>query len=117
MKHEPRPPANGRIDLLQPGGIEVVPGRTLVAHVDMDANKSIHLVQTGNSKYRLRPVVRVEFKLDGLPDELVRAEGKITEADEGGYVLCLLDNMDTCLDVTLREGACVFDVDGIPIEP
>ena len=60
-KHYPRPPANGRIDLLEPGGIEVVPGRVLVAHVDMDANKSIHLVQTGNGKYRLRPVVRVDF--------------------------------------------------------
>jgi hypothetical protein len=115
--HYPRPPANGKIDLLEPGGIEVVPGRTLTAHVDFDAKKSIHVAQTGNGEYRLRPVVRVEFKLDGLPDELVRAEGKITEADEAGYVLCLLDNMDTCLDVTLREGACVFDVDGIPIEP
>ena len=115
--HYPRPPANGKIDLLEPGGIEVVPGRTLTAHVDFDAKKSIHVAQTGNGEYRLRPVVRVEFKLDGLPDELVRAEGKITEADEAGYVLCLLDNMDTCLDVTLREDACVFDDDGIPIEP
>lgn len=118
-KHYPRPPANGKIDLLEPGGIEVVPGRTLVAHVDMDANKSIHLVQTGNSKYRLRPVVRVEFKLDGLPNELVRIEGRIdslVEGDPGSFVLCSLDNPDVCLDVTLAEGACVFDEDGIPFE-
>ena len=118
-KHYPRPPANGKIDLLEPGGIEVVPGRTLVAHVDMDANKSIHLVQTGNSKYRLRPVVRVEFKLDGLPNELVRIEGRIeslVEGDPGSFALCSLDNPDVCLDVTLAEGACVFDEDGIPFE-
>lgn len=119
-KHYPRPPANGKIDLLEPGGIEVVPGRTLVAHVDMDANKSIHVVQTGNGKYRLRPVVRVEFRLDGLPDELVRIEGRIAsvaDGDPGSFVLCSLDNPDVCLDVSLAEGACVFDEDGMPIDP
>ena len=118
--HYPRPPANGKIDLLEPGGIEVVPGRTLVAHVDMDAKKSVHVAQTGNGEYRLRPVVRVEFKLDGLPDGLVRAEGLITETTEGvagSFVLCLIDNPDTCLDVNLAEGACVFDEDGKPINP
>ena len=118
--HYPRPPANGKIDLLEPDGIEVVPGRTLVAHVEMDANKSIHVVQTGNDKYRVRPVVRVEFRLDGLPNELVRIEGQITavaEGDPGSFVLCAIDNPDVCLDVSLAEGACVFGEDGIPIDP
>jgi hypothetical protein len=117
--HNPRPPANGRIDLLQPGGIEVVPGRTLVAHVDMDANKSIHLVQTGSGKYRLRPVVRVEFMLDGLPNELVRIEGQVddVDAEAGTFVLCAIDNMDACVDVSLAADACVFDANGIPVEP
>ena len=119
VRHTPRPPANGRIDLLQPGGIEVIPGRVLVAHVDMDANKSIHLVQTGNGKYRLRPVVRVQFMLDGLPDELVRTEGVITELgpEPGDFVLCSLDNPDTCFDVSLTPRASVFDTDGTPIDP
>lgn len=117
--HRPQPPANGRIDLLQPGGIEVVPGRVLIAHVDMDANKSIHLVQTGNGKYRLRPVVRVQFMLDGLPDELVRIEGMIAElgTDPGDFLLCSLDNPDTCIDVTLAARASVFDTDGTAIDP
>lgn len=117
--HTPRPPADGRIDLLQSGGIEVIPGRVLVAHVDMDANKSIHLVQTGNGKYRLRPVVRVQFMLDGLPDELVRVEGVIVElgTDPGDFVLCSLDNPDTCVDVSLAPRASVFDTDGTAIDP
>ena len=117
--HTPRPPANGRIDLLQPGGIEVIPGRVLVAHVDMDANKSIHLVQTGNGKYRLRPVVRVQFMLDGLRDELVRIEGMIAELgpNPGDFVLCSLDDPDTCVDVSLAARASVFDADGTPIDP
>ena len=64
--HYPRPPANGKIDLLEPGGIEVVPGRTLVAHVDMDAKKSVHVAQTGNGDYRLRPVVGGEERERGV---------------------------------------------------
>lgn len=117
--HTPRPPAGGNIDLLQPDRIEVVPGRTLVAHVDMDANKSIHLVQAGNGKYRLRPVVRVQFMLDGLPNELVRIEGQVNDGDTdtGAFVLCAIDNMDACVEVSLAGDACVFDADGIPIEP
>ena len=117
--HYPRPPANGRIDLLEPGGIEVIPGRTLVAHVDMDADKSIHAVQTGNGKYRVRPVVRVEFKLGGLPNELVRIEGRVDDIDTetGALVLCAMTNMDACVEVTLADDASVFDVDGTPIDP
>ena len=119
IPHTPRPPANGRSDLLQPGGIEVVPGRVLVAHVDMDAKKSIHLVQTGNGKYQLRPVVRVQFMLDALPDELVRIEGMIVELDDesGGFVLCSLDDPETCFDVSLAPRASVFDTDGTAIDP
>jgi hypothetical protein len=119
-QHFPRPPANGRIDLLEPGGIEVVPGRTLVAHVDMDANKSIHVVQTGNGMYRVRPVVRVNFMLDGLPNELIRIEGRIAEIPDGDavdFVLCAFDNPDVCIDVSLAADACVFDAEGIPIDP
>lgn len=119
MRHTPRAPANGRIDLLEPGGIEVVPGRTLVAHVDMDADKSIHVVRTGNGKYRLRPVVRVKFIQGGLPNELVRIEGRVEDVDTetGTFVLCAMTNMDACVEVSLADDACVFDEDGIPIEP
>ena len=120
VRHTPRPPANGRIDLLEPDGIDVVPGRTLIAHVDMDARKSIHVVQTGNGKYHVRPVVRAQFELDGLPNEFVRIEGRIaavTESDLRSFLLCAIDNPDVCVDVRLAEGACVFGDDGTPVEP
>jgi hypothetical protein len=86
----------------------------------MDANKSIHVVQTGNGKYRVRPVVRVNFMLDGLPNELVRIEGRIAEIPDGDavdFVLCAFDNPDVCIDVSLAADACVFDAEGIPIDP
>jgi len=117
--HHPALPANGRIDLLQPGGFDVVAGRTLIAELDMDAHRSIHVVQTGNSKYQVRPVVRVNFMLGGLPDKLARIEGRIEgppDATTGSFLLCSLDNPDTCLDISLATDACVFDADGVPTQ-
>ena len=68
-----------------------MPGRTLVVDVDMDAKKSIHVVQTGNGDYRLRPVVFVEFSNTEAPVWFGRIEGLITEVvDSCGGPLCVL---------------------------
>jgi len=119
-EHTPPLPANGKIDLLHPEGFDVLPGRTLVVELDMDANKSIHVVRTGNNTYRVRPVVFVEFMNEGMPDKLTRIEGRIDEivnAEAGNFVVCALDNPDTCIDVSLTTDGCVYDADGIPTAP
>ena len=118
--YTPPLPANGKIDLLHPDGFEVLPGRTLVVELDMDANKSIHIVQTGNSKYRMRPVVFVEFSNTEAPDKLTRIDGVITEIVDGAagsFVLCSSADADTCIDVSLTTDGCVFDPAGVPTEP
>jgi hypothetical protein len=53
-------PANGKIDLLAQGGFEISPGEDLVVEIDMDLDRSVHVVETGNSRYRFRPVVFIE---------------------------------------------------------
>ena len=118
--YRPPLPANGKIDLLHPGGFEVLPGRTLIVELDMDANKSIHVVQTGNSKYRMRPVVFVEFSNTEAPDKLTRIDGTITEIIDGAagsFVLCSSADADTCIDVSLTTDGCVYDAEGIPTDP
>lgn len=115
--HNPPLPANGKIDLLDQGGFDVLAGRTLVVEIDIDANKSIHVVQTGNSSYRVRPVVKVNFTNIGLPDKFARVEGRIDtilDATAGTFVLCALDNSDMCIDVDLNDDGCVLDVNGQP---
>jgi hypothetical protein len=115
--HNPRLPANGKIDLLDQGGFDVLAGRTLVVEIDIDANKSIHVVQTGNGKYNVRPVVKVNFMNVGLPDKLARVEGRIDtilDTSAGTFVLCSLDNPDMCIDVDLNDDGCVLDVNGQP---
>jgi hypothetical protein len=111
----PKLPANGRIDLLDSGGFDVLPGRTLLAEIDIDANKSIHIVQTGNGKYKVRPVVKVNFTDGGLPDKLARLEGRVAEILDpvaGSFVLCALDNPDNCLTINLAGDGCVLDEAG-----
>jgi len=118
--HTPPLPANGKIDLLQPEGFQVLPGRTLVVELDMPANKAIHVVQTGNSQYRVRPVVFVEFSNTEPPDKLARIEGvidEIVDAAAGSFVVCSSDDADTCIDVSLTTDGCVYDAEGIPTEP
>jgi len=117
--YTPPLPANGKIDLLDSEGFEIQPGRTLMVELDMDANKSIHVVQTGNSKYRVRPVVFVDFSNTDVSDKLTRIEGRIDEildSEAGSFVVCALDNPDACIDVSLTTDGCVFDADGIPTE-
>lgn len=119
-EYRPKLPANGKIDLLHPEGFEVLPGRTLVVELDMDANKSFHIVQTGNSKYVMRPVVFVEFSNTGAPDKLARIEGvidEIVDGETGSFVLCSADDADTCIDVSLTIDGCVYDAEGIPTDP
>jgi len=114
----PKLPANGRIDLLDPSGIEILPGRTLIAEIDMEANKAIHIVSAGNSgKYQFRPVVKANFMdgdLGNLPDKLARLEGTASSVDPAGtFVLCDVESPDSCIDVSTNGDTSVFDVDGM----
>ena len=114
----PALPANGKIDLLDANGFEILPGRTVIIEIDMDANKSIKVTGTGNGRrYNFRPVVKVEIMDGGLPDKLARLEGVVKEipADPAGsFVLCAAEMADNCIDIsTDAETTSIFDQDGL----
>ena len=113
-------PANGKIDMLDPGGIPVFPGRTLLAEIDMDANKSIKITGQGNGKsYRFRPVVRVAFMDGGLPSKLARLQGIVKEIPmdpAGSFVLCDIEIPESCINVNTDEASSIFDEVGAPAE-
>lgn len=87
---QPRIPANGKIDLNPRADIIVAAGETLVLELDMDAEKSIHLVETGSGKYNFRPVVFVNIV--GGPDtgKFVKLSGtmELEGTDPETYRLC-----------------------------
>lgn len=73
----PKLPANGKLDLNPRGAIDVNADETLLLQLDMDAKKSIHIVETGKGEYRFRPVVFVDVLGTGVPGKLVRIEGDV----------------------------------------
>ena len=113
----PALPANSKIDLLDQDGFDVLPGRTIVIEIDMDANKSIKITGAGNGrKYNFRPVVRVNIMDGGLPDKLARVAGMVSEipADPAGsFVLCSVDVPDNCIDVRSNGDTGIFDAQGL----
>ena len=119
MSTFPSLPANGKIDLLDQNGFAVFPGRTLLAEIDMDANKSIHIVGTGSGKYMVRPVVKVKFMDGGFPEKLARLEGVVAEdmfdPAAGKFLLCHAEDSESCIVVNVGEDTCVFGPDGMPV--
>jgi hypothetical protein len=114
---EPKLPANGKIDLLDQDGFDILPGRTVVIEIDIDANKSIKVTKAGNkNKYNFRPVVKVDIMDGGLPHKLARVEGIVKEvpADPAGsFVLCAVDMPDNCISVHSDAGTGIFDDQGL----
>ncbi|MGB5510544.1 MAG: DUF4382 domain-containing protein [Woeseiaceae bacterium] len=112
-------PANGKIDLLDQDGFDVLPGGTLLAEVDIDANKSIKVTGTGKSgKYNFRPVVKVQFSNDGAQDKLARFEGFVSDPLDpaGSFSLCATETAENCVDVMTGINTSFFDIDGAPTD-
>lgn len=113
----PTLPANGKIDLLDASGFAVLPGRTLLVEIDMDANKSIKITKTGNSnKYQFRPVVKAKLMDGGLPDKLARVEGSVSGvpgSPAGQFVLCDIDSPNHCVAVATNGDTSIFDDEGL----
>lgn len=115
----PKLPANGKIDLLDRDGFEILPGRTLLIEIDMEANKALKITGAGNSgRYQFRPVVKVNI-MDGdageLPDKLARLEGTVRAINDdpaGSFVLCDIETPDSCVDVVTNMDTSIFDSDG-----
>ncbi|MEJ2297886.1 MAG: DUF4382 domain-containing protein [Woeseiaceae bacterium] len=116
----PPMPANGKVDLLAPEGFDVLPGRTLLITVDVDADKSLKIHTAGNSgRVQFRPVVKAEFStgdIDPRFDKLVRLEGAASgdpDLTDGTFVLCDIDSPDYCVDVATDSMTSIFDDEGV----
>jgi hypothetical protein len=115
----PKLPANGKVDLLDQDGFAVLPGRTMIIEVDIDANKSIKVTGTGNGKYQFRPVVKVDILDGGLQDKLARLEGFVAETYDdpaGSFLVCHAIEVDNCITVRTGMDTSVFDMEGAPTD-
>lgn len=126
----PKLPGNGKLDLNPRGTFWVSADKTLVVQIDMDANKSIHIVQTGSGKYQFRPVVFVDIISDGFPGKFVQVHGVIEDIDANDreFELCQTDipvrmkddeyDRDSrgCIEVAVVDDTSIFDANGMPTD-
>ena len=76
--------AGGKIDLVPQGSFHVIEGEELVIQLDFDVENSLHIHETGNGKFVIRPVVLINIQDGSTPDlEMVDAIGVIQAIDYG----------------------------------
>jgi hypothetical protein len=101
--HIAKLPANGKIDLNPRESFAVTGNGHLIIELDIDANKSIHIVETGNGKvkYNFRPVVFINV-LGEEELKLVMLDGVVFEKSETGFLLCdesLVEPDESCFAI------------------
>ena len=101
--HIAKLPANGKIDLNPREAFAVTGNGHLIIELDIDANKSIHIVETGNGKikYNFRPVVFINV-LGEEELKLVMLDGVVFEKSETGFLLCdesLVEPDESCFAI------------------
>ena len=116
----PKLPGNGKLDLNPRGSFVVQPDATLIVQIDMDAEKSIHIVKTGNDKVKFRPVVFVDIITDNV-SKLVRVHGDVAEIDYDNRTFLLCRNRATsataphrCVATSISDDTSLFDSSGDP---
>ena len=129
LTYHPKLPGKGKLDLNSRGDFTVVAGGTLAIQIDMDANKSIHIVKKGKKdEYNFRPVVFIDIVTDAFKERLVKLHGDIYAIDtvDQSFKLCNTDipvQMDDdqkkagsrgCLRVETDKTTSVFDINGNP---
>ena len=125
----PKLPGNGKLDLNPRGSFSVNADTTLMIQLDIDAEKSIHIVKTGNGvKYQFRPVVFVKIVTDAFDTKLMRLTGAVSNLDAAGgtFDLCeisaqqvmLMDNnLPACVMINTKDApSSFFDEKGDPTD-
>ena len=116
-----------KIDINPQGPFQVHAGEEIVIHVDLDLNRSIHIVQAGNSnKVNFRPVIFATIATQPV-DKLFRVEGTIDSIDgtAGTLTVCdirhvsddgaaMPDPMEICVFTAPDSQTSYFDIDATP---
>jgi hypothetical protein len=132
----PKLPGNGKLDLVPRGTFYIAPGETIVIQIDMDAEKSIHIVGTGSDKYQFRPVVFVDIIDGSFLGKFIRVHGTIGEIDVDSqeFELCKDSvqpvpveqnssdseheyedsDYEGCIEVSVVDATSIFDETGKP---
>ncbi|UCG71424.1 MAG: DUF4382 domain-containing protein [Chromatiales bacterium] len=122
-------PANGKIDLNPQGPFTVTPGETTVIELDMDARRSVQVVENGNGGLKVRPVIFTNIYQGDviLPSRLVRVFGTVEAVNETAQTMKVCEtefvaqldgpapvDPTSCIQI-FANGASHFGTDGVAI--
>ncbi|MBI4586757.1 MAG: DUF4382 domain-containing protein [Planctomycetes bacterium] len=125
--------ANGKLDLNPREAFTVRAGETLILQLDLDAEKSIHIVKLPNREvFRFRPVVFVKIIQRLIDQKLARLKGEIEaiDAERQAFRLCLENTAfmtarlgggddgrgsNRCVDVFVSADTSIFNSQAEPI--
>jgi hypothetical protein len=80
-----------KVDINPQGPFQVRGGEEIIINLDLDLDRSIHIVTTGNGGVRFRPVVFATISTQAAFDKLFRVEGTIDSIDSGATTLNVCD--------------------------
>ena len=127
--YHPKLPGNGKLDLKPHDDFNVVADGTLTIQIDMDANKSIHIVKKGKKdEYNFRPVVFIDIVTDTFEERYIKLHGDINAINnaEQSFKLCNTDipvqttedltntSSRGCVKVEADNTTSIFDINGMP---
>ena len=116
----PQLPGNGKLDLVVRDCFDVVAEEVLALQLDMDAGKSIHIIEKGNCSskpdkcFNFRPVVFVDVIDKDFDSKLVRLSGVIEDVYSDSLLLCDalpstdMDN-EGCVKVRFDKNSAFFE--------
>ena len=113
--YHPRLPGNGKLDLVVRDCINVLPDEVVTLQLDMDAGKSIHVVENKKG-FNFRPVIFIDIVDQTFDSKLVRLTGEITRIDQDGQALLLCDAIPGddmtnhgCVKIHFGDDSAFFD--------
>lgn len=114
--HDVKLSGNGKVDLNPRKPFYLNAGETLLIQLDIDAEKSLKVHESGNGKWHFRPVIFVDVIGDRQDNRLVRLSGEADDVDpaEGTFELCgtrVNSGWDGCIDVDATQSS-IFGTNG-----
>jgi hypothetical protein len=117
-----------KVDINPQGTFQVRGGEEIIVNVDLDLDRSIHIVTTGNGGVRFRPVVFASISTQAAFDKLFRVEGTINTINGGATTMNVCDirrvsddgshspnPQDVCVFTAPNADTTYFDANANPL--
>jgi len=127
-------PGNGKVDINPRGTFDIAPGEIVAITLDVDMEKSLKFITTGNGRTKIRPVIFGIIETRPPVAKFTRVAGEVVRLfpDDEAFLLCrrgLVAQPDgedpfnapeperrLCLDVLTDDDTGIFGPDGVPVD-